>query len=664
MPTRRPTVRRITAAAGLLTLTGAATAALWAAPTPVAAQPICIPNPMLGISCPPPPPPPPGQPGMPTTAAPPTPGIPSLPDQPGTGGGPNGGAFVPPAAPPYDGTPLIPVPGATEPVLPGNIPPAPTAPPPAPGQPPTGEVPTPPPPAEGEDLVAQLERAARLHEQGVLSDQEFADLKQRLLRSDMPPAPSADRPGSPSTDRPPAPVPEPAERDGFDPRTVALIVAGAAAFTAAARRSGGSTSLGSLLRSGLATTAVRRAPGEDGGNPWDDVPGPHPQPGQINADSARAHILYGDGEGSGGHMSGSATDPGKTEFPEDWGPDRIMRAVEQVANNPDQPPEWQEDKGTWLVKGTVDGVAIEVAIMPDGTVVTAYPTGGPGVTQLDENGDPQPMSEDNGEGGGNDGGSQGSDESDSQGTGESDSGESGPAATYESPQPDADESGAGQDSPPLRTQPDPDRRVPQHGLPEPPPGYHWAPGAADNPMLDNPDSWVLVPDDPDGPPPSEFPEAPPNWRWSSINTDGTPQLIPEPQPNGMPEPPEGYTWGGYGPGGLILVPEDPAAPETPPELPTLPPGWVWQEGADGPVATVDPAFNPPSGPAPSGDQAPSSSGGGDGSEGGGGLNPPPAVPGVGQRPGDRPAPGREQPAPGNSEPGRGGLGGRGGSGGG
>ncbi len=80
----------------------------------------------------------------------PTPAIPTAPSQPGPGGGPNGGAYIPPAPGPYNGTPIIPVPGAPNPVLPGNEPPAP---PPQPNRPaPPGAEPVPgpeapPPPA-------------------------------------------------------------------------------------------------------------------------------------------------------------------------------------------------------------------------------------------------------------------------------------------------------------------------------------------------------------------------------------------------------------------------------------------------------------------------------------------------------------------------------------
>lgn len=59
-------------------------------------------------------------------------------------------------------------------------------PPPAPpmaGYPPTPTAPpvAPPAPAEGDDLSAQLQRIAVLHDQGILSDAEFAAAKAKLL---------------------------------------------------------------------------------------------------------------------------------------------------------------------------------------------------------------------------------------------------------------------------------------------------------------------------------------------------------------------------------------------------------------------------------------------------------------------------------------------------
>ncbi|MFE3195443.1 hypothetical protein ACFXHA_41025 [Nocardia sp. NPDC059240] len=94
----------------------------WLTVVPADAQPICIPNPVLGISCPVPPPSPPPQPGPPTTYAPPTAPVPTLPTPPGQGAGPNVGANTVPPLGPYNGTPIIPVPGYTDPVLPGNTP--------------------------------------------------------------------------------------------------------------------------------------------------------------------------------------------------------------------------------------------------------------------------------------------------------------------------------------------------------------------------------------------------------------------------------------------------------------------------------------------------------------------------------------------------------------
>ncbi|MFI5782418.1 SHOCT domain-containing protein [Nocardia sp. NPDC051570] len=145
------------------------------------AQPICIPIPP--VSCPPPPPGPPTGPQGPNDI-PPVPTPPAFPTNspaPGPGSGP--GALTPPNPGPGNGTPIVPVPGDTPPAAPGNpprVPPAPANPP--PGQP---EPPPPPPPAEpgapSGDIVSQLEHAAQLHDQGVLSDDEFNALKQRLL---------------------------------------------------------------------------------------------------------------------------------------------------------------------------------------------------------------------------------------------------------------------------------------------------------------------------------------------------------------------------------------------------------------------------------------------------------------------------------------------------
>lgn len=126
-----------------------------------------------------------------------------------------------------------------------------------------------------------------------------------------------------------------------------------------------------------------------GGNAWDNVIGAHPVPGTIDATSAETHILYGDGPGSGGHIYDSGV-PDKTVFPESWDAQDIMNAVNDVANNPDQTPV-EEREGVFEVTGTRDGVDIKVIVGTDGTVKSAYPTGGQGVAVNDANGDPQPL---------------------------------------------------------------------------------------------------------------------------------------------------------------------------------------------------------------------------------------------------------------------------------
>lgn len=129
------------------------------------------------------------------------------------------------------------------------------------------------------------------------------------------------------------------------------------------------------------------------GNSWSEVVGAHPDPGTITADNARAHIIWGeineDGDHNGGHYYDSGA-PGKSVFPESWTPDDIMEAVTDVANNPDLTPIQQGD-GSYLCTGTRNGVTMDVVVAPDGTVRTAYPTAGAGVCVNDENGEPQPL---------------------------------------------------------------------------------------------------------------------------------------------------------------------------------------------------------------------------------------------------------------------------------
>ncbi|MEV6563039.1 SHOCT domain-containing protein [Nocardia sp. NPDC051756] len=81
--------------------------------------------------------------------------------------------------------------------------------------------------------MSQLERAAKLHEQGLLSDQEFTDLKQRLLNGTLtppqPPAPEQPAPPDRTTSAD-------SNRGGSDRRIPALLLAGLTAFQAAGLR--------------------------------------------------------------------------------------------------------------------------------------------------------------------------------------------------------------------------------------------------------------------------------------------------------------------------------------------------------------------------------------------------------------------------------------------
>nr|WP_228542535.1 SHOCT domain-containing protein [Nocardia sp. XZ_19_369] len=108
--------------------------------------------------------------------------------------------------------------------------------------------------------MSQLERAAKLHEQGVLSDQEFADLKQRILHGNPPPLPPESSPPSPAT--PPHDEnesgPQPQKR-GTDGRISFLLITATAAFLAGAR-SAGSPAGTRIGRSGLPVQQVASDP--------------------------------------------------------------------------------------------------------------------------------------------------------------------------------------------------------------------------------------------------------------------------------------------------------------------------------------------------------------------------------------------------------------------
>lgn len=115
------------------------------------------------------------------------------------------------------------------------------------------------------------------------------------------------------------------------------------------------------------------APG-DGGGDGGDRPEGYPPPDDITTKPGdREHILDGDKAG-GGHRPGTGK-PGKTEFPQGWSDDKIIREIEDVARNPDpgtiEAPRYPGDY--WAAEGTRDGVEIRIVVRPDGSIRTGYP---------------------------------------------------------------------------------------------------------------------------------------------------------------------------------------------------------------------------------------------------------------------------------------------------
>ncbi|MEZ5813412.1 MAG: EndoU domain-containing protein [Alphaproteobacteria bacterium] len=84
------------------------------------------------------------------------------------------------------------------------------------------------------------------------------------------------------------------------------------------------------------------------------------------------HILYGDGE-SGGHKHGVGT-PCKSEFPEDWDDEKIIRVTKKIAANDNLPWE-QQDNGYYVSEYLDDGVKVRVVLGEQKQrVITSYPT--------------------------------------------------------------------------------------------------------------------------------------------------------------------------------------------------------------------------------------------------------------------------------------------------
>ena len=86
----------------------------------------------------------------------------------------------------------------------------------------------------------------------------------------------------------------------------------------------------------------------------------------------REHILHGDATG-GGHMHG-ANKPCKSEFPEHWDEDTIIKEVELIAANDNLA--WQQQRnGYYVAEQKVGTVKVRVVKGRNGKdVITAYPT--------------------------------------------------------------------------------------------------------------------------------------------------------------------------------------------------------------------------------------------------------------------------------------------------
>lgn len=90
------------------------------------------------------------------------------------------------------------------------------------------------------------------------------------------------------------------------------------------------------------------------------------------SDKRRTHILYGDATG-GGHKHGVGA-PCKSEFPEHWDDDTIIKEIEMIAANDNL--SWEEQRnGYYVTEQKVGTVKVRVVKARNGNdVITAYPT--------------------------------------------------------------------------------------------------------------------------------------------------------------------------------------------------------------------------------------------------------------------------------------------------
>lgn len=89
---------------------------------------------------------------------------------------------------------------------------------------------------------------------------------------------------------------------------------------------------------------------------------------------ANTHILDGDGPTSGGHRFGTGT-PGKSEFPQSWSDQKIVRVISDIATDPSV--KWSMPDARGYISTTVTKEGVDVKVVYDSRnnrVVTGYPT--------------------------------------------------------------------------------------------------------------------------------------------------------------------------------------------------------------------------------------------------------------------------------------------------
>ncbi|MFE9575094.1 SHOCT domain-containing protein [Nocardia sp. NPDC006044] len=200
--------------------------------------------------------------------------------------------------------------------------------------------------------MSQLERAARLHEQGILNDAEFADLKQRILHGDSIPVPQRER-------VPPAPTGEPSNesqtgRATPDWQIALLLLSGIAGFVAAAPRGrSGREALGSLVRQVNSKPSASATDGGSGGGKAPNTTStPHPD-GSVST-------TYNDGRGN---IVNSESVP----VPDSGGTiDTTIRNADGTTTQMRSAPDGQGGVTTW----TANPDGSNSVRYPDGTVYT------------------------------------------------------------------------------------------------------------------------------------------------------------------------------------------------------------------------------------------------------------------------------------------------------